>query len=176
MSADEKRPYAVATAGEPIKIEYNYLTTEYTYRFHSPHRPGVVSATGAPATEHITEFFLPKVYVTNRAKVRHFLSLGGRVVFDYPNQRAYVWYVDTDRKDPQYTAMDGRSTRRFTMWVEGYYQEEGWALWQRLGMLVIFLGGLALAVYLQSVEWDRDRKLGFEPWKGVDFFKAKWDL
>ena len=160
----------------PNKIEYNYLTTEYTYRFHSPHAPGLVAPDATPPLAQVTEFFIPRVYTSNPAKVKYYLSLGGRVKFDYPNQRAYVWFVDTDRRDPQYTAMDGRTTRRFTMWVEGYYQEKEWALWQRLAIVLIFLAGLAMAVWLQSVEWDKDRRMGREPWKGVNFFKAKWEL
>lgn len=87
-----------------------------------------------------------------------------------------MWYVDTAKKDPQYTAMDGRTTRRFSIWVEGYYEEKPWALWQRLGLVMIFVLGLAMALWLQSVEWANDRKMGLEPWKGVNFLKAKWDL
>ena len=112
------------------------------------------------------------MYCNNQAKVRDFLSLGGKVVFDYPNQRAYVWYVDTGRKDPQYTALDGRTTRRFTIWVEGYYEEKPWALWQRSAVIVIFLLGLAMALFFQRMEWDRDEREGVKSANWSELFGA----
>ncbi|ORY26618.1 putative cytoplasm protein, partial [Naematelia encephala] len=90
------RPYAVATAGTPLSAQFETSTAAFTYRFSSPFLPRAVVSIKkepTPTTPSITEIYLPSRHY-QEGKVSWLVSPGGRLKFDFPNQRLFVWFVD----------------------------------------------------------------------------------
>lgn len=143
-----QRPYAIATAGKPLSIDYDPTTTIFTHRWVSPFKYIFPDNGEVPPTPNeITEIYLPK-RVYPEGKVKHFLSSGGRIQFDYPNQRAWVWFADPL---PSFDARPKKDThRRVDIWVP--QPTPPTSIWVYLVWLVV----LGLAVYIAF--WAQERQ------------------
>ena len=156
---DIQRPYAIATAGTPMSITFDYPTSTYTYRFSSHLRLASTTNPDSPPITEMTEFYLP----TQHYKPGHTffaLSSGGRIKLDHDNQRAYVWFIDTIEEA---RTRSGRTKiRRVDLWATDKVKDPSkWTAEQiRWGVLIAFFW-LMLALWAQRNEIWWDKKLGF---------------
>ena len=155
-----QRPYAIATAGTPLSISFDYPTSTYSYRFSSPTRPDSAASNNEPPTSEVTELFIPAQHY-REGRFRHTISSGGRIRFDFAIQRAYVWFVDT--APPQ----GGRPRsmemiRRVDFWVTDKARGSGIITPQQvMWFVVIAIVGALVALWAQYNEIQQDRMLGF---------------
>jgi hypothetical protein len=151
-----QRPYAIATAGTPLSILFDYPTSTYTYRYISPVRPSS-SSDDTPSAKEVTELFLPARHYTE-GKFYHSISTGGRIRYDYPNQRAYVWFVDTDIRGSQ----TAPKVRRIDFYVPERARDTGKVsstqAWGIVLFAILFLG-IAWWTQMNEIWWDK--KLGY---------------
>ena len=136
----------------------------FTYRLRSPLRLVVnssdeVASADVPPIRHVTEIFLPQ-RVYPEGKVDYQLSIGGRMKFDFPNQRAYVWFSDVpawiDKKKAD-------KIRRIDIWQKGkrpVQDERGFGTWLSLA-LIVFLAVIAM-IYAQRLQWRHDEAVGLK--------------
>jgi hypothetical protein len=161
-----------------MSLDYSTQTSEFSYRFRSPHTPASsasdATSTTPPPISELTELFLPRrIYPSHATK--YILSPGGRIYFDWPNQRAFIWFVDPDHSsDPRLAKLSKSArTRRVDIWV-GTKKVEVWKWWQVLAILVAVLAVVAGVTALQLADWEKERRMGLKPWAGVSIWKAKW--
>lgn len=133
------RPYAVATAGQPLSHAYQAETGLFTYRWRdSPNAP---TASGVPAKNKVTEIYLPnRVYAAaiKNGTLKHFISPGGRYKFDTERQRMWVWF-----EDDSFSVKQGKEKiRRLDVWVSE--PEEDTPVGIIVGLLLIL--GMSLFV------------------------------
>jgi hypothetical protein len=162
-----QRPYAIATAGTPSSSTYDSTTTIFTLRFRSPLIPTTdPSSTTPPALAHITEIYLPyRVYGTR--KIDQVLSAGGRILYDLPNQRAYVWFVDVPTEEEVYRKKTERH-RRVDIWIpeaaESARQSSPW-FWTLAAL--VFAVFLAVGYWAQVKQWEKEEVWGVKSaWPG----------
>lgn len=177
-----QRPYAIATAGMPMSLQYYTESGEFSYRFRSPYNPATSpeeeSSTTPPSTEGITELFLPRrIYPKHLTK--YILSPGGRIYFDWENQRAYIWFIDKPNSEvdgiPSAVKSKKVRTRRVDIWV-GERQIPGWEWWHTLLMVLAWLLAVVGIVWMQKRDWSNERRMGFKPWAGFKLFgSGKWN-
>lgn len=133
------RPYAVATAGQPLSHVYKAENGLFTYRWRDG--PVAPTASGMPAPGKVTEIFLPsRVYGKAIAdgSLKHFITPGGRYRFDVARQRMWVWF-----EDDALSVKQGREkTRRVDVWVTD--PQEDTPVGIIVGLLIIF--GMSLFV------------------------------
>ena len=149
-----QRPYAIATAGTPISLAYDTSTSVFTYRFRTPVRPPVDAP---PSAAVATEIYLPtRVY--KEGQVEWLVSPGGRLQFDWERQRLWVWFVDvpspTEKPRPD-------RVRRVDVWVP--VKAKSMSDISILQWVLMVMGtalALALGWYVQSYQWERERKAG----------------
>lgn len=108
------RPYAIATAGQPLSHVYQAESGLFTYRWRDVPTPP--TATGTPDANRVTEIYLPaRVYgdAIRNNTLRHFISPGGRYRFDLERQRMWVWF-----EDDALSVKQGKDKyRRVDIWV-----------------------------------------------------------
>lgn len=144
-----QRPYAIATAGTPVQLSYNYRTSEFTYRFRTPSTSAAVDRELAkaatdelPSTAQITEIFLPR-RVYKQELTKYLLSPGGCIRFDWEAQRAYVWFVGTP-------SLQDRPERRVEFWI-GVREANHRRWWQTLLLITVWVLTIALAMWVQKL-------------------------
>nr|XP_019008152.1 cytoplasmic protein [Kwoniella pini CBS 10737]OCF46933.1 cytoplasmic protein [Kwoniella pini CBS 10737] len=148
------RPYAVATAGTPLSSSYDHETAIFTHRYTSPIRFSEVT----PTVEEVTEIFLPK-RVYSEKSISFALSVGGKMLFDWDNQRCWVWFVDP----PNHRTLDygPRGTedskiRRIDIWVPDKVKTPSWTPSQ-IFAIILFVIIAILGVWLaQETEWRKE--------------------
>nr|XP_019051096.1 cytoplasmic protein [Kwoniella bestiolae CBS 10118]OCF30026.1 cytoplasmic protein [Kwoniella bestiolae CBS 10118] len=148
------RPYAIATAGTPLSSSYDAETALFTHRFTSPIR----ISTDIPSIEEVTEIFLPKRVYTE-GQVRFALSLHGKIYFDWPNQRCWVWFDDP----PYHHSIDlgprgtkENKVRRVDIWVPGRTKPRPWTTLHLLGIVLFFVVAVLGILKAQEIEWDKE--------------------
>jgi hypothetical protein len=102
----------------------------------------------------VTELYLPRRTFT-KANTQWNVSSGGRIHFDWENQRAFLWFVDIP---PERRVQD--MVRRVDIWVPSRTRKDGVTLIQGIGMVVALLLGLALTYHYQLIEWENERRVG----------------
>ncbi|WWC65076.1 uncharacterized protein I303_107690 [Kwoniella dejecticola CBS 10117] len=148
------RPYAVATAGTPISSSYDYETAMFTHRYTSAIRLSDES----PSIEEATEIFLPRRVYTEKS-VSFALSVGGKILFDWENQRCWVWFVDPpNHKTLDYgpRGNDEIETRRIDIWVPSKAKQPSWSAAQILGILIFTIVALMGIWHAQEMEWNKE--------------------
>ncbi|CAD6570060.1 MAG: hypothetical protein TREMPRED_005575 [Tremellales sp. Tagirdzhanova-0007] len=147
------RPYAVATAGTPISVSFDPNTSIYTHRFRSPLRLRDTN----PSLAEVTEIFLPRRWY-KEGDIEWLASSGGRIQFDWERERVWVWFVDAPRPDEKPRP---DRVRRFDIWVPSKVKSKQMTMPSFVAMasLVVVIG-LAIAWYLQNLQWEMERKRG----------------
>jgi len=140
------RPYAIATAGQPLSSTFERSTALFTHRFRD--KPGRTDSDSGPPLDRVTEIFLPeRIYgstATGPKGVKWQLSPGGRYFFDHARQRLFIWFHDNDetihyRKD---------ITRRIDVWVHEA-DDPKFVMW------TVFIGLVAMALFVLVNELSR---------------------
>ncbi|KAK4685812.1 hypothetical protein P7C73_g4320, partial [Tremellales sp. Uapishka_1] len=133
------RPYAVATAGTPISLSYDYETGTFAYRFFST----------PSATSQVTEIYLPgRIY--KESDIRVLLSQGGTAVFAESEQRLYVTFeaapISTQGKGKELVRrVDVFVPTRAAAAETGTIRPE-WILAVLLILAAVFLSNLSVAL------------------------------
>lgn len=149
---DDQRPYAIATAGTPLSIKFDYETSAYTYRFTSPVR----SPTSEAPVSEVTELFLPSQHYTE-GKFQHTISPGGQIRFDHAAQRAYIWFNDTEP-----TRGQNVKVRRIDFYVPSRTKATGKLSNTQMAFFVLFaIFWLGVAWWTQMNEIWWDKRLGY---------------
>lgn len=133
------RPYAIATAGQPLSHVYHADNGLFTYRWRDS--PSAATASGVPPKNRVTEIYLPnRVYgaAIKDGTLKHFISPGGRYRFDPERQRMWVWFED----DSVSVKQGHEKTRRIDVWVKE--PQEDTPVGIIVGLLVIL--GMSLFV------------------------------
>lgn len=116
-----------------------------------------------PSTAELTEVFLPKRHYTE-SNTSWTVSPGGRVLFQWDKQRAWVWFADKiPSTKSEREALD--RPRRFDVWVPGKKAKSrgGWATSRAAQVvlaLVVLALGLAVTYWAQMAEWENERRMG----------------
>ncbi|ODO10633.1 hypothetical protein I350_01230 [Cryptococcus amylolentus CBS 6273] len=146
------RPYPIATAGSPTSLSYDPFHKAFFYRWRSPIR----TSSSAPDPSEYTELFLPRRVFTE-SNLKWAVTAGGRVVFDWENERAYVWFEDS--AEVAFNAKEQMKTRRIDIWVPEAAPKDVGEVWtiKKFAILVIILAFGALMAYIaQQHEWSKD--------------------
>ncbi|WVR08558.1 hypothetical protein IAU60_005613 [Kwoniella sp. DSM 27419] len=145
------RPYAVALAGSPLSSTYDVDTAAFALRYNSPIR----TTKDDPSIEEVTEIFLPR-RMYKEGQIYWTASIGGRVQFDWPNERMYVWFEDSAIPFDFGPRGDGENrVRRVDIWVPNRKGKQGLSTRQVVMVVVVFLLAALVAAYAQKVEWDK---------------------
>ena len=115
-----------------------------------------------PPTVHVTEIFLPRRLYTE-GKVEFQLSIGGRLKFDFENERAYLWFSDApawiDRQKAD-------KVRRIDIWVKGKRPaQDQYGQGTYVGLALVVVLGILATIYAQRLQWNTDRVMGINPGK-----------
>ncbi|WWD20684.1 hypothetical protein CI109_105160 [Kwoniella shandongensis] len=148
------RPYVVATSGTPQSSTYDYETGHFTHRWRSTLRPD----TTAPQINEVTEIFLPR-RVFREGEIEFSASVGGRLQFDWPNQRLWVWFEDSPQIIYETKTPDRR--RRIDVWVpaKASKSEGEWKTWHYVVAALVAIVALWVAYAAQMMEWENNRRV-----------------
>nr|ODN96011.1 cytoplasmic protein [Cryptococcus depauperatus CBS 7855] len=144
------RPYPIATGGLPMSMSYDYHSGSFIYRFRSPIRV----STAPPSPPEYTEIFLPRrIYKPD--EVEWTVTQGGKVIFDWDNQRAFIWFEDSAMV--AHSAKEDMKSRRFDIYVPGKKVEEGWTMWKIVSAILILILAIWAGYKTQIMEWEKDK-------------------
>ncbi|OCF33707.1 cytoplasmic protein [Kwoniella heveanensis BCC8398] len=147
------RPYAAATAGTPLSTTFDHETAEFSYRFSTPVRV----TTAEPEISEVTEIFIPR-RVYQEGSFDWTVSIGGKVQFDYENERMWVWFEDSALPNDFGPRGNGSvKNRRVDIWVPGK-KRESWTQGKVVAFVLFFVLAFIGVWYAQHIEWEKERR------------------
>lgn len=147
-------------------MTYDRETSSYTFRYTSSTRLAPTDKSEyVPKLADITELFLPSRTYGSADKVRYQLSIGGRILFDLDNDRAYVWFIDS----PAVARGRPQMTRRVDIWSPevSARARKGTPLWQWIAYFLTFAFIAGAGWQFQQMQWENESAQGIQS-------KLKW--